>query len=85
MSNPSEPLVLTWQPEPPPILPDEHPPDYSSASRPTINVRYIFSPIAGQNAMLVVPPAESPDTRPKFYIALSTNIFMPFSYITTIY
>ncbi|PBL00572.1 hypothetical protein ARMGADRAFT_1159894 [Armillaria gallica] len=59
------------------------PPGYVIAGMPTTNVVYSFSDI-GDNAMILIPSANSPDTRPKYHISVRMNCFIPSSYITTI-
>ncbi|KAL0959287.1 hypothetical protein HGRIS_014553 [Hohenbuehelia grisea] len=93
-------LVLSWTPTGPrylsrvagqenlilPLnetLPDDMPPQYVEAQRPTHTVKYTFSPI-GKDAMILVPPADEPDSRPKYHISVSMNCFVPSSFITTI-
>jgi hypothetical protein len=34
--------------------------------------------------MVLLPPPESPDTRPLYHISVQMNCFMPFSFITSI-
>ncbi|KAF5312063.1 hypothetical protein D9619_002307 [Psilocybe cf. subviscida] len=53
-------------------------------ARPTKNVEFTFSPV-GTNAMLLLPPPEEQDARPRYYITVIQNCFMPLSHITTIY
>jgi hypothetical protein len=53
------------------------------ARRPTKTLRYTFSPM-NFNSMILVPPADAPDTRPLYHISHSLNNFMPYSMITTI-
>ncbi|TFK39473.1 hypothetical protein BDQ12DRAFT_734834 [Crucibulum laeve] len=88
-----EPVVLSWSParshasgsgipfEQP--VPHEDPPQYVIAKKPTIPVTYTFSPLSF-NSMILVPPADAPDTRPPYNIAVSMNCFIPSSFITTI-
>jgi hypothetical protein len=39
----------------------------------------------GGNALVLVPPPNAPDTRPKYYITVRVNVFMPLSHISTIH
>ncbi|KAK0233643.1 hypothetical protein IW262DRAFT_1331664 [Armillaria fumosa] len=59
------------------------PPDYVIAGTPTTNIVYSFSDI-GDNAMILIPSPNAPDTRPKYHISVRMNCFIPSSYITTI-
>ncbi|KAK0208771.1 hypothetical protein DFS33DRAFT_472994 [Desarmillaria ectypa] len=58
-------------------------PGYVVAGTPTTNIVYSFSHI-GDNAMILIPPHDAPDTRPKYHISVRLNCFIPSSYITTI-
>ncbi|KAL1739727.1 hypothetical protein HDZ31DRAFT_68647 [Schizophyllum fasciatum] len=63
--------------------PLEDPPAYVDARRPTEPITYVFTP-SGANAMLLLPPADSADTRPLYHISVAMNVFVPTSFITTI-
>lgn len=52
--------------------------------RPTNTVDFVFTP-AGPNAMILRPPADERDSRPRYYITVYPNCFMPLSHITTIF
>ncbi|KAF8202125.1 hypothetical protein BJ912DRAFT_429209 [Pholiota molesta] len=78
--SPSIPTILPPRSPSPP----DRPPAYAQAQKPTENVCYSFSPV-GNNAMVLIPPADAQDTRPQYYITVSMNCFMPLSHITTIY
>ncbi|KII93161.1 hypothetical protein PLICRDRAFT_170944 [Plicaturopsis crispa FD-325 SS-3] len=65
-------------------LEQEDPPRYEDAPVPIVPLTYQFSPLAGTNSMILVPPATVADTRPKYHISVSMNCFIPSSYITTI-
>ncbi|KAJ3567546.1 hypothetical protein NP233_g6300 [Leucocoprinus birnbaumii] len=88
---PSPPIVNP-QPEIPPLplplhaehtSPSEAPPGYDVARTPLMPIRYQFSNV-GPNRMVLLPPAEAPDTRPVYHISVSSNCFVPYSFITTI-
>lgn len=64
-------------------MPHEDPPAYVDARRPTTPVTYVFSPLGG-NAMTLLPPVDSADTRPLYNISVAMNVFVPTSYITTV-
>ncbi|KAK7453232.1 hypothetical protein VKT23_011908 [Stygiomarasmius scandens] len=66
-----------------PPIPFGAPPAYVRSLKPQSDVIYTFSP-GTRDTMLLVPPPESPDTRPKFHISIGMNPFTPFSYITTV-
>ncbi|THU95237.1 hypothetical protein K435DRAFT_139675 [Dendrothele bispora CBS 962.96] len=84
---------LSWNPEAPSLpqrLSDSHqatpfgaPPGYRRAERPETNIKYTFSP-SSLNTMLLIPPANSPNSRPKFHVSVGMNPIIPMSYITTI-
>lgn len=57
---------------------------YEDAQVPIVPLTYQFSPLAGTNSMILVPPATAADTRPKYHISVSMNCFIPSSYITSI-
>ncbi|KAK0481707.1 hypothetical protein IW261DRAFT_1094328 [Armillaria novae-zelandiae] len=65
------------------LEPFGRPPGYVIAGTPTTNMVYLFSNI-GDNAMLLIPAPNAPDTRPKYHISVGMNCFIPSSYITTI-
>ncbi|KAF9041414.1 hypothetical protein BJ165DRAFT_1530141 [Panaeolus papilionaceus] len=69
---------------PSPSLPEESPPQYARARIPTKPVRYTFCQLSF-NTMLLIPPAESQDTRPQYHISVNMNCFVPTSFITTIH
>ncbi|PPR02229.1 hypothetical protein CVT24_011457 [Panaeolus cyanescens] len=69
---------------PSPALPEESPPQYARARIPTLPVRYTFCQLSF-NTMLLIPPAESQDTRPQYHISVNMNCFVPTSFITTIH
>ncbi|KAJ7765506.1 hypothetical protein DFH07DRAFT_367658 [Mycena maculata] len=75
------PVVLTW---PDPAAPLGTPPAYEDARVPVEAVTYTLSP-QGFNTLLVLPPADWPDSRPRYHIAVSLNCMNPFSFITTIH
>lgn len=56
---------------------------YIESCKPSVPVTYTFSQISS-NSMLVIPPPNVPDTRPKYHISVAHNCFAPMSYITTI-
>lgn len=56
---------------------------YNISRIPNKPIRYSFSQLSF-NSMILVPPADSPDTRPLYHVSVHLNCFMPFSYITTI-
>ncbi|KAK0198863.1 hypothetical protein F5146DRAFT_1159966 [Armillaria mellea] len=60
------------------------PPGYVIAGTPTTNIVYSFSDI-GDNAMILIPSPNAPDTRPKYHISVRMNCFIPSSYITSNY
>ncbi|KAL4253111.1 hypothetical protein ABKN59_002174 [Abortiporus biennis] len=88
----AEPVVLTWTPpniEPTPStsrqsqsrhIYHETPYPLSTSSEP---VMFSFSPIS-TNAMILVPPATYPDSRPLYHISWREDYFNPGSFITTI-
>ncbi|KAJ7756792.1 hypothetical protein DFH07DRAFT_472266 [Mycena maculata] len=75
------PIVLTW---PDPAVPLGSPPTYDDARVPVEAVTYTLSP-QGFNTLLVLPPADWPDSRPRYHIVVSLNCMNPFSFITTIH
>jgi hypothetical protein len=56
---------------------------YNWVNKPTVAMTYTFSPHS-TNAMLVLPPEDSPDTRPKYYVSVGPNCWNPTSWITTV-
>ncbi|KAF9453603.1 hypothetical protein P691DRAFT_658346 [Macrolepiota fuliginosa MF-IS2] len=80
-----EQVVLSWPPSETNVepIPNEAPPDYRVARNPVQPVRYQFSNL-GANSMILLPPADAPDTRPVYHITVSMNCFVPNCYITTI-
>nr|GAT55470.1 predicted protein [Mycena chlorophos] len=73
---------LSWRP-PSPTPSALMPPSYEIAQVPTETVVYMFSP-QESNIMLLLPPADSPDTRPRYHISISFNMWNPLSFITTV-
>lgn len=60
--------------------------DFSYPPRPIGPVVYTFSPITSLGSSIVaLVPSASPDERPTYYISTTMNVFMPMSYITTVY
>ncbi|TFY75409.1 hypothetical protein EWM64_g8602 [Hericium alpestre] len=58
----------------------------SPPSRPVTTsqpLTYTFSPLSF-NSMLLLPPPDASDTRPKYHISVILNCFMPASFITTV-
>ncbi|KAF5365412.1 hypothetical protein D9758_010811 [Tetrapyrgos nigripes] len=56
------------------------------AERPETNVRYTLSPMENDpSSLLLLPSAESPNTRPKFQIKTVVNPLNPNSFVTTIH
>ncbi|KAJ7597509.1 hypothetical protein C8J56DRAFT_920254 [Mycena floridula] len=67
-----------------PVIENDNPPDYLVAQKPIKNIVYSFSPL-GLNTMLLMPPADAADTRPKYCISVGSNCFAPTSFVTTLY
>ncbi|KAK0465590.1 uncharacterized protein EV420DRAFT_968344 [Desarmillaria tabescens] len=82
ISQPSGSTSIPTQPSHS-LEPFGRPPGYVIARTPTTNIVYSFSHI-GDNAMILIPPYDAPDTRPKYHISVRLNCFIPSSYITTI-
>ncbi|KAJ3510101.1 hypothetical protein NLJ89_g4863 [Agrocybe chaxingu] len=61
-------------------------PSVSSVVREYPVIRYIFTPTCPvSNSLTLIPPPDMPDTVPRFHIAVTSNVFNPLSYITTVY
>ncbi|PPQ70666.1 hypothetical protein CVT24_000674 [Panaeolus cyanescens] len=66
--------------------PDESPPSYEAARVPAQPVTYTFSNLGKSSSCgLLLPPAESPDTRPLYYIAVSNNFMWPTCLVTSLF
>jgi len=55
---------------------------YRQAERPQKSITYTLSP-ASSNTMLLIPPEDSPNTRPKFHVSVGecmVNIFVDHRY-----
>ncbi|KAK0497337.1 hypothetical protein EDD18DRAFT_150514 [Armillaria luteobubalina] len=88
-------VVLSWNPPsagpseeelpPPPTdpIPFGAPPAYNTARLPTIPVIYSFSRLSF-NSLILVPPPESPDSRPLYHISVNNDVFNTMSHTTII-
>jgi len=79
--------VPTLEFEPPPPerqFPLWNPPGYNASRDPTVPVTYSFSRVSS-SAMILIPPEDFPDSRPRYHISVSLNCFIPLSCITTIH
>ncbi|KAK0488646.1 hypothetical protein IW261DRAFT_1557089 [Armillaria novae-zelandiae] len=88
-------VVLSWNPpsagpseeELPPLpadpIPFGAPPAYNTARLPTIPVIYSFSRLSF-NSLILVPPPESPDSRPLYHISVYNDVFNTMSHTTII-
>ncbi|KAF5343624.1 hypothetical protein D9758_015440 [Tetrapyrgos nigripes] len=92
-----DPLRLEWHPpnsstagEGQPHGRDDHhvpfgaPPRYTRAERPESNVTYSLCAAGSPSTYLLVPSADSPNTRPKFHITVGMDLMNHFSSVTTI-
>ncbi|KAK0189195.1 hypothetical protein F5146DRAFT_1003140 [Armillaria mellea] len=89
-------VVLSWNPSsactsgeelpPPPTdpIPFGAPPAYNTARLPTTPVTYSFSRLSF-NSLILVPPPESPDSRPLYHISVNNNVFNTMSHTTVIH
>ncbi|PBK99075.1 hypothetical protein ARMGADRAFT_1007695 [Armillaria gallica] len=89
-------VVLSWNPPsmgpseeelPPPRtdpIPFGAPPAYNTARLPTIPVTYSFSRLSF-NSLILIPPPESPDSRPLYHISVNNNVFNTMSHTTIIH
>jgi len=77
-------LTLEYEPPPPERQPLWNPPGYNASRDPTVPVTYSFSRVSS-SAMILIPPEDFPDSRPRYHISVNLNCFMPSSYITTIH
>ncbi|KAJ8084427.1 para-aminobenzoate synthase, (PABA) [Marasmius tenuissimus] len=59
------------------------PPVYSSVTKPSDTVTYLFSPMPG-NAMLLIPPKNVSNAKHPYLIGVGLNCFTPSSHITTV-
>ncbi|KAK0457845.1 uncharacterized protein EV420DRAFT_1643695 [Desarmillaria tabescens] len=65
-------------------IPFGAPPAYNTVRLPTKPVTYSFSRLSF-NSLILIPPPESPDSRPLYHISVNINVFNPMSHITIIH
>ncbi|KAF8199081.1 hypothetical protein BJ912DRAFT_922262 [Pholiota molesta] len=66
-------------------VPADAPPSYNVARIPNYPVTYTFSSLGPTTgAMILVPPPDSPDTRPLYHISVSHDPFLPHCRITSV-
>ncbi|KAF5362405.1 hypothetical protein D9756_002663 [Leucocoprinus leucothites] len=64
---------------------EESPPDYVEALIPTCPVDYTFNTVEGDShSMVVVPPLDVVDTRPRYHITVVHDLFDPTFFVTSI-